>query len=89
MGDRFCWFYHSTSTQDTCPIYHSQYIIVATDYLTKWVEAKATTKADARKTAQFLYEYVFVRYGLPIEIVSDRGMHFINEIIEHILDEFL
>ncbi len=39
---------------------HAQYIIVATDYLTKWVEAKATTKADARTTAQFLYEYVFV-----------------------------
>ena len=40
---------------------HAQYIIVATNYyLTKWVEAKATTKADARTTAQFLYEYVFV-----------------------------
>ena len=63
---------------------------MATYYLTKWVEAKATTKADARTTAQFLYEYVFVRYGLPIEIVIDRrGTHFINEIIEHLLDEFM
>ena len=67
----------------------AQYIIVATDYLTKWVEAKATPKNDARTTACFLYEYVFTRYGLPIEIVSDRGTHFINEVIHHLLDEFM
>ena len=62
----------------------AQYIIVATDYLKKWVEAKATIKNDARTTACFLYEYVFTRYGLPIEIVSDRGTHFINEVIEYL-----
>ena len=67
----------------------SQHIIVATDYLTKWVEAKATRKNDARTTACFLYEYIFLRYGLPIEIVSDRGTHFINEVIAYLLDELL
>lgn len=69
---------------------HAEYIIVvATDYLTKWVEAKATTKNDARTTAKFLYEYVFTRYGLPIEIMSDQGMHFVNEVIEFLLHEFM
>ncbi|MCO5564622.1 hypothetical protein L7F22_018287 [Adiantum nelumboides] len=68
---------------------HAQFIIVATDYLTKWVEAKATTKNDTKTTAQFLYENIFTRYGLPIEIVSDRGTHFINEVIEQLLDEFM
>ena len=68
---------------------HTQYIIVATDYLTKWVEAKATVKNDARTTAKFLYEYVFTRYGLLIEIISDRGVHFINEVIAYLLDEFM
>ncbi|MCO5588022.1 hypothetical protein L7F22_041976 [Adiantum nelumboides] len=68
---------------------HAQYIIVAIDYLTKWVEAKATTKNDSKTTAQFLYENIFTRYGLPIEIVSDRGTHFINEVIENLLDEFM
>ena len=38
---------------------HAQYIIVATDYVTKWVEAKATQKNDAHTRAKFLYEYVF------------------------------
>ena len=53
------------------------------------MEAKATVKADAKTTAQFLYEFVIVRYGLPIEIVSDRGTHFLNEVIENLLDEFM
>ena len=59
--------------------------IAATDYMTKWVEATATPKNDAHTTAKFLYENVFTRYGLPIEIMRDRGLHFLNEAIEHIL----
>ncbi|MCO5575728.1 hypothetical protein L7F22_029531 [Adiantum nelumboides] len=75
-----------------CPLAyksHAQYIIVAPNYLTKWVEAKATTKNDAKTKAQFLYWNIFTRYGLPIEIVSDKGTHFINEVIEQLLDEFM
>ena len=68
---------------------HAEYIIVATDYLTKWAEVRATLKNDARTTAKFLYEQVFTRYGMPIEIVSDQGVHFINEVIEFLLEEFM
>ena len=53
------------------------------DYITKWVEAKATQKNDAHTTAKFLYEYIFTRYGLSIEIVSDQGKHFLNKKIEY------
>ncbi|MCO5592761.1 hypothetical protein L7F22_046764 [Adiantum nelumboides] len=67
----------------------AQYIIVATDYLTKWAEAKATRKNDARTTTAFLYENVFTRYGLPIEIISDKGTHFLNEVSEYLLSEFM
>ena len=59
----------------------AQHIIVATDYLKKWVEGKATPKNDAITTTCFLYENVFTRYGLLIEIINDRGTHFINEVI--------
>ncbi|MCO5580474.1 hypothetical protein L7F22_034342 [Adiantum nelumboides] len=52
-------------------------------------EAKAIRENDARTTAAFLYENVFTRYGLPIEIVSDRGTHFLNEVIEYLLSEFM
>ena len=68
---------------------HAQYIIVATEYVMKWVEAKATQKNDAHTIAKFLYEYVFTRYRLPIEIVSDRGSYFLNEVVENLLSEFM
>ena len=68
---------------------HAEYIIVATYYLTKWVEVKATVRNDTRTTAKFLYENIFIRFGLPVEIVSDQGVYFINKIIEFLLEEFM
>ena len=67
----------------------AQYIIVARDYLTKWVEAWATRHNDAQTTAKFLYEEIFTRYGLPIELVSDCGTHFLNDVIATLIDKFL
>ena len=58
---------------------HVEYIIVATNYLTKQVEAKATVKNDAKMIAKFLYESFFTCYGLLIKIVSEKGVHFINK----------
>ena len=67
----------------------AQYIIMATYYLTKWVEAKATPKNDACTTTKFLFENIFTRYGLPLGIISDQGVHFVNELIEFLLVEFM
>lgn len=40
--------------------------------------------------AYFLYEYVFTRYSLPREIViSDKGTHCINEVVQYLLDDFV
>ena len=49
----------------------------------------ASTRSDARTTTKFLYKYIFVRFGLPIEIVSDQGTHFINKVVQVLLKEFL
>ena len=57
-----------------------QYIIVATNYLTKWVKAKATWLNDAQTIAKFLCKEIFIRYGLLIEI-ANRETYFINEVI--------
>ena len=53
------------------PTTQDQYIIATTDYVSKWVEAKATQKNDAYIITKFLFEVVFTRYGLSNEIVSD------------------
>ena len=51
--------------------------------------SKSHTKNNAHTIAKFLYKYILTRYGLLIEIVSDQGLHFINETIEYLLDEFM
>ena len=68
---------------------HAQYIITDRDYVTKWVEIKATQKNDSYTTTKFLFEYIFTRYGLPIKIISNRGEHFLNKVIENLLDKFM
>jgi hypothetical protein len=62
----------------------NRYIILATDYATKWVEARATRKNDAGTAGRFLFENILMRFGAPWELVSDRGLHFINDIIKTI-----
>lgn len=65
---------------------HAQYMIVTMDYLTKWVKAKATLKNNAHTATKFLYEFVYTCYGLPIEIVINKGVHFINNVINFLLE---
>ena len=65
-----------------------KYILVATDYATKWVEAVACSDCTTLTIARFLYENIFSRYGCPLEIITDRGSHFVNEIIDTLLQKY-
>ncbi|GKD70172.1 reverse transcriptase domain-containing protein [Tanacetum coccineum] len=56
----------------------NKYILVAVDYLLKWVEAKALPTNDARVVCKFL-KSLFTRFGTPRAIISDRGTHFCND----------
>ncbi|GJX44673.1 reverse transcriptase domain-containing protein [Tanacetum coccineum] len=56
----------------------NKYILVAIDYLSKWVEAKALPTNDGRVVVKFL-KSLFARFGTPRAIISDRGTYFCND----------
>ena len=62
----------------------NKYIIVATDYVTKWTEAKALRDNNAKSITWFLFNQVITRFRFPLEIINDQGTHFMNEVIEHL-----
>jgi hypothetical protein len=50
-----------------------KFLVVARDYTSGWVEAKALTKNDSGAIAQFLEEYIFSRWGIPYKLSVDGG----------------
>ncbi|XP_074355747.1 uncharacterized protein LOC141695398 [Apium graveolens] len=55
-----------------------KFIVVTIDYFTKWIEAKALAKITTKQIAQFLWENVICRYGIPRILVMDNGKQFDN-----------
>jgi hypothetical protein len=52
---------------------NKEYILVFIDDLKKWVEVKALQFSKDGNVTKFLYEGMFIRYGVPREIVIDQG----------------
>nr|GEW74513.1 DNA-directed DNA polymerase [Tanacetum cinerariifolium] len=65
----------------------NKYILVAVDYLSKWVEAKSLLTNDARVVYKFL-KNLFARFGTPRAIISDRGTHFCNDQFAKVMLKF-
>ncbi|GJT01494.1 reverse transcriptase domain-containing protein [Tanacetum coccineum] len=65
----------------------NKYILVAVDYLSKWVEAKALPTNDARVVVKFL-KSLFSRFGAPRAIISDRGTHFCNDKFDRVMSKY-
>ncbi|CAN6716301.1 unnamed protein product [Malus baccata var. baccata] len=64
------------------------YILLAVDYVSKWVEAKATRTNDSKVVADFIRTNIFARFGMPRVIISDGGSHFCNRTIEALLRKY-
>nr|GEU30138.1 reverse transcriptase domain-containing protein [Tanacetum cinerariifolium] len=64
-----------------------KYILVAVDYLSKWVEAKALPTNDARVVVKFL-KSLFTRFGTPKAIISNRGTHFCNDQFSRVMEKY-
>nr|GFA53712.1 reverse transcriptase domain-containing protein [Tanacetum cinerariifolium] len=55
-----------------------KFLIVAMDYFTKWIEAKAVATITGGQVKKFVWNNIVCRFGIPGEIISDNGKQFAN-----------
>ncbi|RWS20794.1 integrase core domain protein-like protein, partial [Leptotrombidium deliense] len=65
----------------------NEYVIVLTDYGSRFVEAKAIRSANAETVAKFIMENVILRHGTPKELLSDQGVQFRSELVKALLKQ--
>jgi hypothetical protein len=64
-----------------------EYILVAVDYVSKWVEVLPCRAADAMDSMKMFHEVIFLRYGVPRIVISDGGSNFIDRTFQKALSE--
>ncbi|XP_062006003.1 uncharacterized protein LOC133723204 [Rosa rugosa] len=67
--------------------YGNLYILLAIDYVLKWVESKATHTNDSKVVSDFLKSNIFSRFRTPKAIISN-GSHFCNRTFEALLRKY-
>ena len=65
-----------------------EYILVAVDYVSKWVEGISTRTNDHRVVKKFIVNNIFSRFGFPRAIISDGGSHFTNSHFKSLLKKY-
>ena len=66
----------------------NEYILVVVDYVSKWVEAMATARNDAKTVVKFIKKNIFSRFGVPRILISDGGSHFCNTQLQKVLGQY-
>ena len=66
----------------------NRYVIVAVEYFSKYPCSKATIRNDAATVCKFLLDDVFANFGFPEKLVSDRGSHFYNRLVDSFTKTF-
>ena len=64
-----------------------QWVLAATDYFTKWVEAVPMRSVASRDVISFVKEHIIHRFGIPQTITTDGGSVFISEEFRKIADD--
>lgn len=53
-----------------------EYLIVATDYFTKWVEAEPLSRISEKEVMKFVWQNIICHFGIPRAFVTDNGTQF-------------
>ena len=63
-------------------------ILLAVDYVSKWVEAIPTRTNDASVVAKFLHSHIFTWFGTPRTLITYGGTHFCNKLVDKVLQKY-
>ena len=55
---------------------NKRYLLVGTDYFTKWVEAEPLANIKNMDAKRFVWKNIVTRFGIPHTLVSDNGLEF-------------
>ena len=64
------------------------YILVAVDYVSKWIEAIPSRNNDHKTMIMFLKENILSRFGITRAMISDGGTHFCNKSFESLMKKY-
>ena len=65
--------------------FRHQYILVAQDYVSKWVKAIPSKTKDNKVVVKFLKENILSHFGTPRAIITNNGTHFCNRTFEALM----
>jgi len=72
-----------------CPPFHyNLYILIAVDYVSKWMEAIASPTNDSMVVMKFLKKNIFIRFCILRAFLSDNGTYFCNKSLESLLKKY-
>ena len=66
----------------------NMYILLAVDYLSKWVEATTCPRNDVITVVRFIQRNILSRFGAPRTIISDEGSHFENKVFAKLVSRY-
>ena len=55
---------------------NKKYLLVCTDYFTKWVEAEPLVNIRDVDVKRFIWKNIVTRFGVPNVLISDNGLQF-------------
>ena len=61
------------------------YVLLAVDYVSKWVEVVACPRNDTNTVVSFSQKNILSRFGTPRTIISDGGSHYANKIFSKLM----
>ena len=66
----------------------NQYILLALDYISKWLEGIACPKNDANTIEGFIQRNILSRFGALRTIINDEGNHFANKLFAKLMGRY-